>query len=250
MNRHRGLLGIAILSIPLFAFASMACDESGSTVISTSAEQVGITVSGTGEVVVEPDTGYFDVGITVTRTTVAEAREAAAASATRLIDSIKQNGVDEEDIKTSSFSIYPQYNYPRDGGQPTITGYQVSNTVSVKVRELDDFSQIIDDAAEAGGDDTRINGIRFGLEDNQKAIDEARGLAMDDAKKKASQLASAGEVSLGKPVAISEVNYSSPEIYYDDKVAGAAPATGTSTPIEPGTGKVTVNVTVRYAISN
>ncbi|MCA9829545.1 MAG: SIMPL domain-containing protein [Dehalococcoidia bacterium] len=249
MKHLRVPLGIVLFALPILALTGVACsDDGGTTVLNTSTDQVGITVSGTGEVIVEPDTGYFDVGVNVTRTTVAEAREAAATSATRLIDSVKKNGVDAKDITTSSFSIYPQYNYPRDGGQPTITGYQVSNTVSVKVRKLDDFSQIIDDAAEAGGDDTRINGIRFGLEDDQKAIDEARGLAMDDAKKKASQLASAGDVTLGKPVAISEVNFSSPEAYYADKV-GAAPAAGSPTPIEPGTGKVTVTVTVRYAIS-
>lgn len=250
MKTNNWMLAVGILFISLFTLASTACSEDGgTTVISSSSDLTGITVSGTGEVVVEPDTGYIELGITVVRPTVAAAREATAASATKLIDTIKANGVDAKDITTSSFAIYPEYTYPRDGGQPTITGYQVSNSVSIKIRDLDAFSKVIDDATEAGGDDTRVNNIRFGLEDNQKAIEDARGLAMADAKRKAEQLASAGGVNLGKPISISEVNVGSPELFYDGKVAAGVPATGGATPIEPGTGKVTVNVTVRYAIT-
>ena len=235
-------------SLGAAAVALIGCTDNSRTVVETSSEQTGIAAVGRGDVVVKSDTGFFDVGVQVTAKTVAEARERGAKSADAVISSLKRDGIDEKDIKTTGLSIEPQYNYPRDGGQPTITGYHVVNTVSVKVRKLDDFSKVLDNATLAGGNDARVSGIRFGVEDNAKALDQAREAAMADAKKKAEQLAKLGGVSLGAPLAISE------GVSQESKPQEAlfrAPATGvgnTSTPIQPGTGTVTVEVSVRWAI--
>ena len=182
----------------------------------------------------------------VTATTVETARDRAAASADAVIKSLKSNGIDQKDIKTTNFSIQPQYDY-KNNSEPKITGYIVTNTVEAKVRKLDNFSKIIDDAVKAGGNDARLQGIRFGIEDNEKLIDQAREAAMKDAKKKADQLAKLGGVSLGAPIAISETQATQPPAALaamQDRIA----AGNAVTPIEPGTGKVSVQISVRWAL--
>lgn len=222
-----------------------ACDES-TTVNTAPADLSGITVTGLGEVEAPSDTGYFNVGVQVTATTVETARDRAAASADAVIKSLKSNGIDQKDIKTTTFSIQPQYDY-KNNNEPKITGYVVTNTVEAKVRKLDNFTKIIDDAVKAGGNDARLQGIRFGIEDNEKLADQAREAAMKDAKKKAEQLAKLGGVDLGDPIQISETQTTAPaaEMARDSKTIGAADI---ATPIEPGTGKVSVQISVRWAL--
>ncbi len=243
------IIGAAVMAAIAAGLAAASCAGEKSTTVVTggSANDVGIAVTGVGEVVVTPDVGFFEVGVQATAASVATAREAAARGADAVISSLKKNGVDAKDIRTAGFNIQPQYGSPTRDGEPRIIGYQVFNTVSVKVRKLDNFSKIIDDATDAGGDLTRVSGVRFGLEDDQKAVAEARNLAVEDARKKAEQLAKATGTKLGDPLSITEFSGGQPELLAADsfapKVAGAA------TPIETGTGKVVVNVQVRWAIA-
>jgi uncharacterized protein YggE len=246
------ILALAAL-VPLAVLAALAASCSRTTTVSNggSSESAGVTVSGYGEVTSTPDTGFFNVGVEVRAGSVAEARDGAAKAAEKVIASLKANKVDDKDIRTTGLSINPQYDYSK-GGEPRITGYIVSNSVEVKVRKLDSFSKVIDDAAAAGGDDVRVNSVRFGLEDDAKAIEEAREEAMTDAKKKAEQLAKAGGVGLGKPLSISEQQSAGGDLLSEKlrQVPATGLASDTSTPIQPGTGKITVNVTVRWALND
>ena len=249
MNRkiRTAFLGTGILA---GALALVGCrGGTTTTTVATSNEATGISVSGHGEVLVKSDTGFFTVGVQISAKSVAEAQARGARAAEAVINSVKKNGIDEKDIKTTGLSIQPEYTYPRDGGKPSITGYQVTNEVTVKVRKLDTFSKVIDDSAAAGGDDVRLSGIRFDVEDNEKALEQARAAAVADAKKKAAQLAKLGEVSLGAPQSIQEVSSSQPPAVEVRGVA-ALKATGadTATPVQPGTGAVVVDVVVRWAI--
>jgi uncharacterized protein YggE len=239
------VLGPLALLVALFA----ACSEGDTNVVTSAQETPGIQVSGHGEVQAQPDTAFIDMGVQVTEKNVADARESAAKAADAVISSLKQNGVDEKDIKTINFSIQPQYVYDKNGTEPRITGYIVTNTVEAKIRKLDSLSKVIDDATLAGGDNARFQSVRFDIEDNQKLLEQAREAAMKDAKAKADQLAKLSGVSLGKPLSISETQSSTPPPQLAE--AFAAPATGrTATPIQPGTGSVTVDVTVRWSIGN
>ena len=240
-----------VATLAAVALSSAACTTKGGTTnVTTAPETPAITVSGHGEVVVRPDTGLFDVGVQASAASVAQARDQAATAANAVIKSVKGNGVDEKDVQTTQLSIQPQYFYPQNGGEPRITGYQVINTVSVKVRKLESFSKIIDDAAAAGGDNTVLQGVRFGLEDDKKALEQAREAAVADAKQKAEQLAKLGGVKLGDPQAISEVNVQQPKpVLLDLAGVPAAPRSGPGTPIETGSGKLTLDVQVRWAIA-
>ncbi len=246
MPDRRWYAGI-VAGIALLGAVSVGCSNKTTTVVQPPGDATGISVTGKGEVQAPPDTGFISIGVDVHGTTVADARDGAAKAADAVISSIKKNGVDEKDIKTTGLSISPEYSYDRNGGSPRITGYRVTNTVEVKVRKLDNFSKVVDDAAIAGGDNARLNSIRFDIEDTTKLLQQAREAAMNDARAKADQLAKLGNVKLGVPLAISELQASNPPPVL------AAPATGAAdsfakTPIQPGTGTVTVNVQVRWSV--
>ncbi len=245
-NRWKKAFLISLLAVPFLG--AVACDDK--TVLVPSAEQqTGISVSGRGEVQSTPDTGFFSVGVEVTATTVEDARENAAKAADAVISAVKKNGVDDKDIKTTQFSINPRYDY-RNGNQPTITGYTVTNMLQVKVRKLDNFSKVIDAAVKAAGNDARVQSIWFDIEDTTKLLEQAREAAMKEAKAKAEQLAKLGGVALGKPMMIAELTSTNPPVISAERAAGGISSDDTATPIQPGTGTVVVQVSVTWSISD
>lgn len=209
-----------------------------------------IHVNGSGSVTAEPDIATLNLGVSVERESVAEAREVAASAMTALIDSLKANGIEEKDILTQNFSIYPQYDYSE--GKRKLRGYRVNNTVQAKVRELDTLSDVIDDAAEAGGDDIVLNSIQFMIEDTSPLQAQARANAVKNAEAKALTIAEASGVTLGKPITITENSYyeSPPIPYAVAETAFADDAERTPTPIVSGELTVTINVTVVYEIKS
>ncbi len=205
-----------------------------------------ISVSGTGEVRATPDLAVVRTGVEVIAPTVAEARAGAAEAVSAVVDAFLEGGVEELDILTVNFSIYPIYDY-RDE-TPRISEYNVSNRVEVIVRDIESVGDLIDAVAAAGGDAVRFDGISFSYEDPSAFADEARERAIDDARAKAEQLAGQTGVTLGNPVNIVEASYGPPivapygEFAFD--AASSAPVTG----IEPGTSSVSVTVQVTWAI--
>jgi len=244
-RKNYWLLLIAVLVIPTFT----ACDSRLATELLTPPTSGRtIHVNGSGSVTGDPDIASLNLGVSVEKETVAEAREEAASSMTALIETLKANNIDEKDISTENFSIYPQYDWTEEGR--ILKGYRVNNTVRAKVRDLDTLSDVIDDATEAGGDYIVLNSIQFMIEDTTDYQHQARTLAVKDAEAKAQTLASASGVTLGKPVTISEnTYYESPPIPYA-AVAEAAADDGarSSTPIVPGEQTINVNVTIVYEI--
>ena len=239
------LLLMAVLVIPMLT----ACDSRLTTELLTPpTSSRSIHVNGNGSVTGDPDIASLNLGVSVEKETVAEAREEAASSMTALIETLKANNIDEKDISTENFSIYPQYDWTEEGR--ILKGYTVNNTVRAKVRDLDTLSDVIDDATEAGGDYIVLNSIQFMIEDTTDYQHQARTLAVKDAEAKAQTLADASGVTLGKPVTISEnTYYESPPIPYA-AVAELAADEGarSSTPIVPGEQTITVNVTIVYEI--
>ncbi len=209
-------------------------------------EDSGISVNGTGSVTVTPDIGAFDLGVEVTAETVALARGGAAEAMQRVRDSITANGVADNDIATRSFNIYPQYDYDNDEGPPRITGYIVNNWIEVKVRDIDRLSDVLDQAVTAGGDAIRVGGVSFRVDDPEQYTDEARRLAVEDARARAQQLADLAGVTLGGARTISE---SSGGFARQGMVrAEAAFAADASTPVSPGESEISVTVHIVFAI--
>jgi uncharacterized protein YggE len=171
----------------------------------------------------------------------------AAAGMDSVVAVLRANGVAEKDIQTQWFNIYPVRNWTEWEG--TIIGYQVTNTVSVKIREVDATGRIIDAVAKAGGDLIRINGVSFTVDDPSKYYDEARAEAVADAMEKAQQLADLAGVQLGAPFYISEGGgYTPTPIYMDYAMKGYAESNVPMTPINPGETEIILTVQMAFTI--
>lgn len=170
----------------------------------------GIWVTGQGTITLEPDLVLLNIGVETMADTVAIARGDAAEAMAAIVDAVKSRGLNDTDIQTVSFNIWPRYEYPEvlvDGSRTrkqTLVGYTVSNTASIKVREIDAVGEIIDDVTAAGGDSTRINGINFTIEDTGGYMEQLREDAVNDAIAKAEQFADLTGVIVGGLVFISE----------------------------------------------
>jgi len=206
----------------------------------------GISVSGQGVAVAEPDIASLALGVSTLADSARQARDDAAESMTALIASLQENGVAEKDYHTSQFSINPEIDY-RPNGQQVIRGYRVTSMLAVTVRDLDRVGEVIDESVDAVGDPIQVQGVTFSIEDPSALMAEARSLAMTDAKTKAEALAGLADVELGKPLAISESSAGGvPPVYFDRAAQASADV---STPISPGQLEITVDVQVTYEIS-
>jgi len=219
-------------------------------------DSMGIWVSGQGKVTAVPDLAVLSLGVEAEAATVEEAMDKAAAAMNRVIDSLHGNGVADSDIKTQWFSIYPVTEWvgitsPIDSyvqnSHEVLVGYRVTNMATVKIRDINATGDIIDAAARAGGDLTRIHGVSFTVDDPSVYEDAARELAIANARAKAQQLAGAAGVGLGKPFYISESGGYYP-VYYDYGMAVKGGEVYPSTPISPGETEITLTVQMAFAI--
>jgi len=226
------------------ASSALAPHSSALAVDPTTAKEHTISVSGTGRVVTTPDVADLRLGVQVTRTTVKDARNVAADQMTKVIAALKKLGIADKDLQTSGLSLQPNYTYP-NGGNPRLTGYTLSNGVSVTVRDLNKLGDAIDDGLAAGA--TTLDGVSFRVDDPAKAQDQARKDAMAQAKAKAQTLASAAGVSISGVASISETAAPVPPIYYAGAQFGAA-LKDSATPVQVGTNEVMVTVSVDYLI--
>jgi len=234
-------IGVAALVLGAAALAG----SSGGTARADTPATPAITVQGIGVVSAAPDTAILQIGADVQAATVADARAQAAGAAGAIIAAAKADGVADADVQTAQFSIQPQYD--NRNGHQTLTGYAVENLVQIKVRALDSVGKVIDDAVAAGGNATIVRGISFTIEDTTALAQQARQLAVQDAKAKADQYAAAAGVSVGRPIAITEESAPQPRALAP--VASlAAPGAAAPTPVAPGTLDVRVTVTIAYAI--
>lgn len=204
-----------------------------------------ISVSGTGRVVLAPDTADIRLGVTVQRSTVRAARADAAQAMTKVIAALKKVGIADADIQTSYLTLQPQYDYSNNS-VPRLVGFQFSNSVTATVHRIDTVGDAIDDALAAGA--TSFDGVTFRVEDETKAEAQARDAAMADAKKKAQALASAAGVSIEGVASISETIAPTPYPIYYGAAAGAAVDKAVPTPVQTGTNEVSVTVAVVYLI--
>ena len=171
----------------------------------------GIWVTGQASISVDPDLVLLNIGVEAIAETVAEARAEAAGAMDAIVAAVKAKGLEDKDIQTLSFNIWPQYEYPeveengRRVRKQTLVGYTISNTARIKIRDVDAVGTIIDDVAEAGGDYTRINGIQFSIEDPKPYMTDLRKQAVEDAMAKAEHFATLTDVTVGDLLFISEV---------------------------------------------
>lgn len=212
-----------------------------------------ITIEGQGEVRAAPDMAMISSGVTTQGSTAREALDANTASMAELIAALKAEGIEARDIQTSGFSVSPNYVYSdaRDENgyslPPKINGYQVSNTVSVAVRDLAELGSILDKSVTVGAN--TINGVSFSVADPAELYNEARKSAFADARKKAELYATAAGASLGELESIVESQgFNGPQPY--PMYARAEMAASAPVPVEAGEMSFAITVKVEWDLDN
>ncbi len=233
-----------VFAVLVFALVLSACGPA--TINQAAPENVRtLNVNGLGQVYLTPDIAYIYIGVHTEGATASEAVDSNKTQTNSVIDALKKAGVDEKDIRTTNFSIWPSQQYSPDGA---ITGtvYMVDNSVYVTVRDLDGLGDLLDSAISAGANS--VNSIQFDVADKTEAVKEARAKAMEDAKLQAQELADTAGVSLGN---IQTINFydNSPYPMSEGKGGGGGVvAADASVPIQPGQLTIAVTVNLTYSI--
>lgn len=229
-------LSLLLITV-LFPASSVAAQETN--------PKLPPSINTTGEAVVsvQPDRARIDVGV-VTQADTSQA--AVSHNAAKLESTLKRLrgllGADA-DIKTVSYSLTPNYRYPKEGGEPQITGYTAANIIRVTLDDLTKVGNVIDTATQAGAN--RIQSLQFTLKDEQAVQAQALREAARKARRKADTIASALNVKVVRVLSVMESGQAS--IPFRD--VAYARAESSSTPIEPGTIEIRVSVSLTVEIS-
>ena len=217
-----------------------------------------ITVSGDSEVYASPDIASLSYSVRDTQKTVAEAQTTVEEKISMSLTFLKENGVDAKDIKTTGTSFYPQYQYYNNycridycppAKEPTITGYEMTETISVKVRHIDTVGILVAGLGEIGVTD--LSGPNFSIDNEDTLKEQARTEAIDKAKVKAKTLAKDLGVRLGDIVNFYETGNNPGYMYAKESAMGMGGDLSMATPsalVEPGQNVVSSNVTITYEI--
>lgn len=239
----------ALLVVPLAVIVAMgylvgALHEPGRAAAEPSEPaQQGVIVSGLGKVSGTPDVLRVQLGVEVRRADVSAALRDANAVQNKVREAVRRNGVDPKDMQTSDVSLYPSYT---NKGVPN--GYTVSESLTIKLRNLSRAGKTIGDAVTAGGNAARLQGVSFALEDNAKLLEQARDAAYGDAKSKAERYAQLSDRPLGRVELVSEQIPQGDQPMPYARLAAAAPAGDSAVPLDAGQSQVSVSVTVRWSL--
>jgi len=244
------VIGLALLVsvVALVGCSTEGALNGGTVKVDLNSQQSGVWVTGEGKVTAVPDIAIITVGIEAQELTVVDAQASAAAAMAQVMQVLEDQGIAEEDIQTQYYSIYEVTRWDSDKQEQITIGYRVTNTVTVKIREIDNTGAVIDAVAVAGGDLTRINSISFSIDDPSDYYEQARVKAVADAADKAQKLAETAGVELGNPTYISESSYYPGPIYRNDLMAVAEGAPAAETLISPGEMEITTTIQIAYSI--
>jgi len=206
-----------------------------------------ITVSGQGEASAVPDQAMLTAGVVTQGRTAADALAANSRAMTGVFDALKKAGIPEKSIQTSNFSVSPQYTpYKPDSTEPPkIVGYQVSNSVTVKVSDLKKLGPDLDALVSSGAN--QVNGISFSVADTKALMEDARAKAVKDAMAHAETYAKAAGVDLGRVMSISEAGGEAPQPVFL-AMRAAAPMAAPPPPMAEGEQTIEVDVTMMFEI--
>lgn len=204
-----------------------------------------ITVQGIGNIVVAPDQAMISGGVISEAATAAEALAANSKALAGVVEKLKAAGVAEKDMQTNGFSVQPKYtDYGKTDKAPVIDGYQVSNSISIKVRDMAKLGDLLDAMVASGSN--AINGVSFIVSDADKRSDDARKAAVADARRKAELYAAAAGVKLGKVLSMSEGGAAVPQPMY----RMAAMSAEAAPPMLSGEETLSASVTIVYELAD
>ncbi len=209
-----------------------------------------ITVSGEGKISAKPDIANISLSVVSKGATVKQVTTDNNTKMNQVLAAVKGLGMDPKDITTSQYSLYPEYDYSTYGrtGTNKIIGYNLTQEITLKVRDLTKVDDILDGGIKAGAN--QVGALSFDIDDTGPVKKEARKMAFDKAKEKAQEMASQAGVSLGRVVTFTEEAPAYPMPYYNFamEAKSADMATAPAPQVEPGSKELTMNVSVTYEI--
>lgn len=233
------------LTLPLLAAAVIAAPASAAEIqIAATGPVVELNV--TENVEAEPDIVTVTAGVTTEARTAVEAMRTNAEAMNRVVDRIKQLGVAERDIQTTGISLGAQYDYDQGARRQVFRGYQASNRVSVKLRQIDRTGEVLDALVAAGATD--LGGPDWSIDDDTAARAQARRQAMETARAQALEYARAAGYADVRLLEISETIASQPPMPFL-RTVNAEAAQAASTPVQPGLVQAGVTVRVVYEMT-
>jgi len=227
--------------LPLVALAVTA--PALADVTTTPIAGTELDISATGTSARRPDVATISAGVVTQAAKAGDAMAANAKAMTATIAALKRAGVADRDIQTQSISLQPQYRYG-ENQPPILTGYQASNRVSVRLRDLAGAGGVIDALVAAGAN--QIDGPTLAVEHPETALDEARTKALAKARARADLYAKAAGLSVRRIVRISESDVMPPP---PRPMAMMAAKRAEDTPLEAGEQELTVNLSVVFELN-
>jgi uncharacterized protein len=231
-------LAVPALSTPALAAAG---EESAKTAT------ISVSAEGTANAV--PDMAVINLVVLREAETAREALDANTAAMTEVLKALKEDGIEDRDLQTSDFSIQPRWVYPKtnDGSEtPKIAGYQVSNGLTVRIRELERLGDILDASVTLGVN--QGGQIAFTNDKPDETISEARKNAVEKAKRKAEEMAGAAGVKLGRIVSMSEQSYSNPPMPMARADMMKMSAESAPVPVAAGENQYSVSVSMTFEL--
>jgi len=232
---------VIILFIALFS-VSLVNEFSGETPEKT---QNTMAFAGEGKVYAKPDIAVVNLSVVAEGKYIKDVQDRNTKKMNGVIDFLKSFGIEEKDIKTTNYNINSKYVY-QEGVAPWISGYEISQTLEVKIRNLEKIGEILEKSVGVGIN--QVNSLYFWVDKDDDLKDQARKLAIEDAKKKAEKSASQLGVKLIKIIGFSENIYGYP-VYGGYKEYGIGGGGGEIPNIQTGENEITVSVTVIYKIN-
>jgi uncharacterized protein YggE len=202
-----------------------------------------ISVSGTGRVDLPPDMAMVRIGVTHQNEDAGAAMQQTSDAVALMLERLAGLGIAARDVQTASLSLNPVWrDRPDQQGQPVPWGFEASNVVSLRLRDITMVGDVLDALVADGAN--RLDGLSFGLQDPEAAMDEARRLAVADARRKAALYAEAAGVGLGQVISLSEAGGGMPRPQMMEMAAMRAD----SVPVAAGELGVTATVQMMFAL--
>jgi len=242
------LLGAALFTGALTAPAAYAAEPQMNAASTSTAALRTITVTGYGEVVVQPDIAYVQLGLHTTGKTAREAQEKNAKQFKAIHSALEKLNIPAADIQTVRLVTMPDYSW--ENNKQELKGYQVEQIVQVKYRNLAGISQLIDAATAAGAN--RIENVSFSSEKIEEYRMNAMDAALDNARLKAERMAKRAGVKIKETVQITDGIAPSPPVYLYNlprtgSMSDAAKEESSGSRVYPGELKVGISVIVTYS---
>lgn len=240
-------LALAAVAAPTAAIAQESAGREVQIVRSgpLGVEGTVLSVSAEGKSTARPDMATVTLGVQTEAPTAQAAFQANAQRMTALIAALRRAGVAERDIQTANISINAQYVY-QENQPPRLTGYQASNTVYAKVRNLDRLGSTLDAAVNAGGN--TLQGVAFSHQNPDAQLDAARTDAMTEARRRAELYARAAGLTVGRIISISESGGYAPPVPMPMYARAQAMDAAANTPTMPGEIDTTINLGVVFEL--